>query len=81
MRVRKITKRDYELRHFCLSEWDNSAPIGRILIIFEKFSKICQKIKFHYNLTGMSTLHDGIYDGISLILLRMRTTTFVSQKL
>jgi len=34
-RVRKIGKSDHELRHACPSEWNNSAPNGRILMKFD----------------------------------------------
>jgi hypothetical protein len=45
MRVGKIAKGDYELRHVCPPAWDKLAPIGRIFIkfyireIFENLSK------------------------------------------
>jgi len=34
-RIRKTAKRDYQLRHVCLSVLYNSAPTGRILIEFD----------------------------------------------
>jgi hypothetical protein len=43
-RVRKITKKRF-LASSCLSvypsAWNNSAPTGRIFMLFENFSKIC----------------------------------------
>ena len=63
--IRKIAKSDYLLHvclSVCLSAWNNSAPIGRILMkcdirIF--LDKLSIKCKFHYNRTRITgTLHE-----------------------
>jgi hypothetical protein len=61
LRVRKILRRDFKLRHTSLSAWNNSAPTGRIFMKFGIgvfFGSLSRKFKFHYNLTRMTgTLH------------------------
>ena len=49
MRVCKISKRDYSLRHVHLSAWNNSVPTGQIFMKFDIsiFFRISRKFKFH----------------------------------
>jgi hypothetical protein len=49
-RVRKIAKNSYQICHVCLSAWNNSAPIGRILVKFDCwgfFKNLSRNFKFH----------------------------------
>jgi hypothetical protein len=60
-RVPKIAKSSYKRCHVCLSVcpfiWNNSAPTGRIFMIFdicEFFEHLSKKFKSHYNRTRIT---------------------------
>jgi hypothetical protein len=59
-----VTKSDYWLRYVCQSEWNNSAPTGRIFMKFDiwgLFEYLLRKLKFHYNVTKVTgTLHEDL---------------------
>jgi len=65
MRVRKIAKGGYYLRHVCPSARNNSASNGRIFMkcgIWGFFENISRKFKFHWNRTRIKvTLHEDQY--------------------
>ena len=88
MRVRKIAKNDYYLRHVHLcpsvrpSAWSNSAPTGRIFMKFDMrvfFETRSRKFKFHQYLTRITgSLCEDLrsFSTISrLIILTMRNVS------
>ena len=81
--VRKIAKSDNELRHVCLSEWNNSAPTYRFLwtLMFEHFTKkLSGKFKFLWNLTRKTDILDHWTFLIvsRSVLFRMRNISYKS---
>jgi hypothetical protein len=84
IRVLKIAKSDYQLRHVCpsMSAWNNSVSTGRTFINFDIwvffffFSKI---FKFHQNLTRIKgTSHEDQYTFLFTarsLLFRMRNVS------
>ena len=64
-RVCKMAKKDYQVRHVCLSfRTEQIAETGRIYVkldIWEFFEERSRKFKFHYNVTRITgTLHEHI---------------------
>ena len=83
-RLRKIAKRDYQLRHFCPSVYPyiiaiySSAVMWRIFVKFDiwvYFENLCRKFKFHWNRRRIAgTLHEDQYTFVisGSVFLRMR---------